>query len=152
MGHRIRKGWADLWRSIWECMEDIGEGAEVIKVVAHTSWWDVVWGRISARDGGGNGLADKEANRALREALRQAPTAAYNSYWERAVGWATGIAGYAAEWIVDTAQDDEREGRSRGRRSEAHRTTLGHEIWELGDLWVCRRCGRQFVQRDARRA
>ena len=49
-------------------------------------------------------------------------------------------------------QDVKVEERVGGGREGAQRTTLGHENWEFGDLWVCRRCGRQSVQRDARRA
>ena len=100
-----RRDGADVWRDIWECMDDIGEGVRVVKVAAHTSWWDVLWGKISARDRGGNDIADKEAKKALKEALRCSPTAVYNAYWARAVGWATWIAVYSAKWIADTVQD-----------------------------------------------
>ena len=147
-----RRDGADVWRDIWECMDDIGEGVRVVKVAAHTSWWDVLWGKISARDRGGNDIADKEAKKALKEALRCSPTAVYNAYWARAVGWATWIAVYSAKWIADTVQDVVGEERVGGNRVGTQRTTLGHEIWETGDLWVCRRCGRQSVLHDARRA
>ena len=50
---------ADLWRTVWDVYDDIGEGVEVIKVKAHTSWWDVLAGRIAARDRAGNHLADQ---------------------------------------------------------------------------------------------
>ena len=143
---------ADLWRDIWECMKDVGVGVKVVKVAAHTTWWDVLWGKISARNRGGNDLADKEAKRALKEALRSSPTAGYNASWARAIGWAKWIAWYAAGWVVDTVQDEAGEGRVAGGREETQRTTMGHELWEMGDLWVCRRCGRQSEQRDARRA
>ena len=34
-------------------MSVLGEGVQVVKVQAHTSWWDVLFGRITARDKGG---------------------------------------------------------------------------------------------------
>ena len=152
----VRDG-ADLWRDIWECMRDVGEGVRVVKVKAHTSWWDVLFGRISARDRGGNDIADKEAKKALKEALRQSPTAMVNAYIARAVGWAAWIAEYASEWISDTGVEEDEEGNGRvGGDNEApketQRTTMGHEIWDMGGMWVCRRCGRQSLGKDERRA
>ena len=51
----------------------------------------------------------------------------------------------------DTTQDGEDEGRREENREASQRTTLGHEIWEMGETWVCRRCGRQSEKHDVRR-
>ena len=150
---------ADLWKEIWELKKEVGEGIRVVKVKAHTSWWDVLFGRISARDRGGNDIADKEAKKALKEALKQSPTASVNAYIARAVGWARWIAEYATGWIQDAtveAEEEVEEGERRGNEREATggstRSTMGHEIWDVKGMWVCRRCGRQSPDNDERRA
>ena len=150
-----RRDGADIWRDIWMRMRDIGEGVEVVKVRAHTTWWDVIWGRITAKDQGGNDVADREAKRALKEALRLSPTAAVRAGIARAISWARWIAAYASGWVKDT---EELERRRTGRRmgevagGVGLRTTLGHEIWDIKGNWVCRRCGRQSENEDVSRA
>ncbi len=52
---------ADLWRLVWHRMEDIGGGVEIRKVKAHTTWIDVLKGRISREDRDGNAAADAAA-------------------------------------------------------------------------------------------
>ena len=149
---------ADLWREVWDQMKEVGEGVRVVKVRAHTTWWDVIFGRISARDQGGNDVADKEAKRALKEALRRSPTASVNASIARAIGWAKWIASYAGGWIKDTSVDPvgEEESARRGASEEGttarERTTLGHEVWDMKGTWLCRRCGRQSANEDEGRA
>ena len=41
---------ADLWREVWDVYGDIEGGVEVVKVKAHTTWWEALAGQISARN------------------------------------------------------------------------------------------------------
>ena len=146
---RSRSYGADLWREVWDKYEDVGGGIEVVKVKAHTSWWEVLAGRISARDRAGNDLADKEAKKALKEAIKSSPIAAFNGHLARAVEWAKWMLRYAESWKDDTtvgqeqADELERHSEEEAGGGGKGRATMTHEKWEVGSEVACRRCGRR---------
>ena len=86
---------ADIWREVWEVYDEIGGGVEVRKVKAHTFWWDVLAGKITARNRAGNHLAAQEAKKALHEAKREAPTGSFNAHLARAALWNRWLVKYA---------------------------------------------------------
>ena len=85
----------------------------MVKAKAHTSWWDVLAGRIAARDRAGNHLADQEAKKALYFAKKEAPAETFNAQLRRATDWTRWLVKYAANFIVDTSIDHEQAERSR---------------------------------------
>ena len=139
---------ADLWREVSDVYEDIGGGVEIRKVRAHTSWWDVLSGRITARDRAGNGLADLAAKEAMREAMRESPTHSFNAQLARAVLWGKRLLKYAKNWVEDATLAQEQAVRGM-RAAAAHhdggrqRGTMTHEKWKIGPSIACRRCGRE---------
>ena len=68
-----------------------------MKVKAHTSWWDVLAGRMSARKRAGIDLADHEAKKALREGKKSAPITSFSGHLRRALMW--------ADWLLKFAED-----------------------------------------------
>ena len=144
----------DLWKEVWDRMGDIGEGIEAVRVPAHSTWWGVICGRTTARDKGSNDLADQGAKRALKEALWLSPTAVVNTYIARAAAWATWVANYPTKWANDETTEDgqgNREQAREGGEAEGSRNTMGHEIWDVGELWVYSECAQQSGNSDARR-
>ena len=79
---------AGTWRQVWQRMDEIGEWVTVEKVKAHTSWWEVMGGRITYVDHQGNKAADRVAKEALKVAMAKAPIKDYNAALARAVLWA----------------------------------------------------------------
>ncbi len=139
---------ADIWREVWCLVEDIGPGVEVRKVKAHTTWWDVVAGRIDPFLRWGNDLADKAAKEALRAAVAEAPHYSYNAQLARAFLWAGWVAEYAANWVDDTTHSHEQaEGAVEGAGMRVHqrraRGTMPHEVWRTATRTLCRRCARE---------
>ena len=119
----------------------------MVKVRAHTTWWDVLAGRITARDRAGNHLADQEAKKALYLAKKEAPAEAFNAQLRRATDWAKWLVKYAANFIADTSIDQEQAERSRAEEwaggEGRQRITMTHEKWKVGKKYLCRRCGRE---------
>ncbi len=139
---------ADIWRDVWHLIEEIGPGLSVQKVRAHTTWWDVLAGRISPFHRWGNAEADRSAKEALRVAISEAPHHAYNAQLARAFLWARWIAEYAASWVSDTTHSPEDVVESSladntVRQAREPRGTLPHEIWQTSTHILCRRCGRE---------
>ncbi len=139
---------ADIWREVWCLAEDIGPGIEVRKVRAHTTWWDVVAGRIDPFLRWGNDLADRAAKEALRAAVAEAPHHSYNAQLARAFLWAGWVAEYAASWMDDTTHSQEQaegavaEDGMRGHQRRV-RGTMPHEVWRTATRTLCRRCARE---------
>ncbi len=139
---------ADIWRDVWRLVEDIGPGVSIRKVRAHTTWWDVLAGRIEPFLRWGNAEADKAAKEALRSAISEAPHHAYNAQLARAFLWSKWIVEYAASWVQDTthsAEDVDESALGVGAVVQARvpRGTLPHEIWQTSTHILCRRCGRE---------
>ncbi len=137
---------ADLWRLAWHRMEDIGGGVEIRKVRAHATWIDVLKGKISRADREGNHAADLAAKEALAEAKRASSADGVNAYLARIVLWARWILDFAAGWVADTGEPDERsvgqEDPPQAASGHAVRNTLAHEMWSNSREVLCRRCGR----------
>ena len=138
-------------------LEDIGGGVDIIKVKAHTTWWDVLAGKVTARNRAGNHLADQEAKHALREAKREAPAGGFNAQLARAVLWTRWVLRYADSFVKDTSVDPEQAdlaraqevvGAGAGRRE---RGTMTHERWRMGVEVSCRRCGREDTEAGGHR-
>ncbi len=139
---------ADIWREVWHLVDEIGPGLSVLKVRAHTTWWDVIAGKIDPFHRWGNAEADRSAKEALRVAIAEAPHHAYNAQLARAFLWAKWITEYAAFWVDDTTHSPEDVGEAAlsggaSRQVRAPRGTLPHEIWQTTTQILCRRCGRE---------
>ena len=143
---------ADLWREIWGYLRELkGQEVQVVKVKAHTSWWDVLEGRISHREHVGNSMADKAAKEATAAAERLAPTATFSKQLQHALSWLKWILKYTVEWTDDVEVDvkEVKEGnvkataRTRMEGGGASRVDgdLGHELWSRRGQLECRRCG-----------
>ncbi len=139
---------ADLWRSIWAKMRDIGDGVDVVKVKAHTDLSDIDDGVITARDRVGNFLADAAARKGARLAELASPTGPARAELAKAIRWHNWSRRLAAVWVDDTGGRGDAEGAvPRVREERATRKGKGgglrHLLWEkAGDL-TCRRCGRE---------
>ncbi len=137
---------ADLWRIAWRRMDDIGGGIEVKKVKAHTTWVDVLRGRISRADRDGNAAADAAAKEALAAAKLASPAGRFNAYLARAITWARWILELASGWVQDTSgpeeEPEEKEEAPQKAGDQVSRSTLAHEVWRNAREEVCRRCGR----------
>ncbi len=142
---------ADMWREFWYLIEDIGEGVDIVKVTAHSTWWQVLTGSVTLRDHIGNSAADREAKLAMKAGMSQSPTTTFNAYLARAVAWGRYILDYSANWVDDTSvpqhagEEAEDEMARRRVAVASSRDTLAHEVWETADRSVCRRCGRSAL-------
>ena len=72
---------ADIWRQIWDRLDDLHGIVSVQKVKAHMSYQKVLDGRISWSDWVGNGVADMWAKRGCSEAERLSPSAWVHDEW-----------------------------------------------------------------------
>ena len=75
---------ADLWREVWDRLDDMSGLIEVKKVKAHLSLKDVQNGRITYEQWIGNGIADLAAKAACSEASKLSPANLVHSAWVRA--------------------------------------------------------------------
>ena len=145
---------ADLWRKIWAIVREMeGQEVEVVKVKAHTDWWDVIFGRISHKNHIGNDLADKAAKAAQKASERQSPTTAFSVQITKAMQWLKWAMKYTVEWADDVEaserkEDEEEERRRRARLGRVRRNdqeeSLGHEAWSWRGGVLCRRCERKW--------
>ena len=147
---------ADLWRDFWAIVEEIGGdkagtgGVAIEKVKAHSTWADIVEGRVNQSDHVGNNAADKAAKEALAVAKSDSPATEFNAAIARAVLWAKWIMNYTRVW--DPTWPDEvekaeealvREAGQEGGSERAVRQSVEHELWERREGLRCRRCGRE---------
>ena len=130
-------------------------GIEIVKVKAHTTWWDVLAKKITARNRAGNHSADQEAKKALQEAKREAPVSSFNAHLARAALWTRWLVRYAENFVNDTTPDPEQADGQRilagegGALHPRQRTTMTHEKWSSGGRILCRRCGRDETEAGA---
>ena len=125
-----------------------GQGVKVIKVKAHTTWWDVLVGNISDREHKGNSIVDRAAKTATDAAERAAPTKSFNKQLRGALLWLKWVPKYTLEWAHDVDGDETGGGEEGGvRRAARHEEeqkrgleVLEHELWSAGGTIVCRRC------------
>ena len=64
---------ADLWRSFWSRMHDIGPGIQIVKIKAHVPFSRVQERQMSWQDWCGNGLADRWAKVGFATAIKDPP-------------------------------------------------------------------------------
>ena len=146
---------ADLWRLVWQMLEDIGPGVEVRKVKAHTTEHDVLEGLIERQHHLGNAAADSLAVFARKVAEARVPTAVFRKTCERTLAWYRWCARYVSHWVTDTNAEHDEE----GEEGDEHRRNLGpstvrrskelelpHSLWSTGGASVqCQRCGLQWA-------
>ena len=144
--HPKRDG-ADLWKDIWDRLDDLQGLVKVEKVKAHLNYGHVVEGRISWTSWLGNGIADQWAKRGCQEAERLSPAAWIQREWTKAselYRWAVRV---AAEWLPDTLA---KEPQFPAQRPTASSTSVPtprreasspHELWSNGARTWCRLCG-----------
>ena len=145
-----RRDGADIWREIWDRLDDLHGIVSVQKVKAHLSYQKVREGRISWKAWVGNGVADMWAKWGCSEAERLSPSAWVHAEWNKACAlyrWALLV---AAEWIKDTeAVVSEQPGRPTVATARAPRCTRlkrgarPHELWKNSVHGWCRLCGIQ---------
>ena len=141
---------ADLWRKIWWMLNELeGQEVSVVKVKAHTGWWDVLSGRISHIDHVGNAMADQAAKAATDAAEAMAPTVSFRKQLSNALLWLKWALVSTVEWVTDVDADEVQAANSPGmnRRVGAldsardANEALRHELWSVRGKLVCRRCG-----------
>ena len=138
---------ADLWRLVWDKLEDVKLAGKVrvVKVKAHTGWHDLLNRKISPVNQYGNWLADEAAKEATKQSALQAPTASFSAEVKKAVEWMRWVARAAADWQQDTDPEEKLSGaeklshlRGPWEYGDPH---MQHEIWAVGQRVICRRCG-----------
>ena len=155
-----RSSGADLWRQVWRYLNELEGNVEVVKVKAHSKWWDVVEGKIAHREYVGNMMADLAAKEAAKAAEDTAPAAPFNRQLTRIMRWLKWILKYTAEWTEDVEGQDkeetaENEAGLRIRTEEADEGTagaLGHELWKCRGEMTCRRCNGSWKVGEDREA
>ena len=98
-----RKEGADLWRQVWDRMEELPGLVQVVKVEAHLTYNDVLSGRSPFQHWSGNALADKLAKASSDTAKAMSLIALVTSQWKRARAWYKWVLEIAANWTDDTA-------------------------------------------------
>ena len=138
---------SDIWREIWDRLDQLPGLVTVQKVKAHLSYSDVASGRISWHKWIGNGLADLWAKRGSAEAERLSPCSWIQGEWSRARAvykWALLV---ASEWMCDTgssaveaARPDVSPPATRPKRI-LRDNAASHELWKNASHGWCRLCG-----------
>ena len=141
---RAKAAGADLWRSVFDKLEELKDQGEVsvVKVKAHTSWWDLLSNRITPKEQFGNWLADTAAKAATAASEADAPTAGFNDQVKTALAWVRWAARYSTDWVKDIAPCQMPAVSPPTERAwEYGDTHLRHEKWSVGQRALCRRCG-----------
>ena len=128
-----KAAYADLRGQVWRILNELeGQGIAVVKVRAHTSWWDVLSGSIAHIDHVGNSLADKAAKSATAAAESLAPTATFHKQLRSALGWLKWVLKCTFEWVADTEGAEAPEGNEVGvSRRESAESTRGAKAWSV---------------------
>ena len=145
--HPKRDG-ADLWRSIWARLNDLGILVRVEKVKAHLTYQHVLDGKTSWAKWIGNGIADLWAKRGCAEASRLSPSDWVEAEWLKACAVYKWAACIAAEWCVDTEVSTPPTPAPRITRTipvkikhKARHNNSPHELWRTSRHGWCRLCG-----------
>ena len=137
-----RREAADLWREVWDRLDEMPGLVQVVKVKAHLSYEDVLSGRIPWKHWLGNGMADMWAKAGSTAAARQSPTAAIHSQWTRVVQWYKWVVAFASDWTEDTAKSGPVPPPPAEKREiRATLASVTHEVWRTPTNAWCRRCG-----------
>ena len=137
---------ADIWSRIWTMLSDFGE-FRLVKVKAHTTSADVEEGLISAHLQAGNAAADHFAVEARKAAEMSSPIARFEVHYARARAWYKAVVASIANWENDTLADGEQthgDQRDDTAPRPAGARPRRHDIWEWGQAWICRQCGKSF--------
>ena len=136
---------ADLWRQIWDRLEELEGVVSVQKVKAHLSYGDVVEGRTTWSKWVGNGVADLWAKRGSAVAERLSPSSWIHAEWSRACAYYKWAVLVAAEWEGDTETKElEKEAPIAGSarpRGTGLINARSHELWRNLKKGWCRLCG-----------
>ena len=138
---------ADLWRSIWDLIDEKSLDGQSFKMVwakGHTTLVDVLQGRISALKHALNVLADRYAGRGSEWAKALSPNDKQLEAYAPAVGFYTLLAKLCGQWPGDYEQTRAKpirsERQSKGDEWSLHRESP-HELWKLLNGRVqCARC------------
>ena len=137
-----RREAADLWRQVWDRLDELPDLVQVVKVKAHLSYEDVLSGRIPWTHWIGNGMADMWAKAGSAAAARQSPTAAIHSQWTRVRQWYKWVVAFASDWTEDTAKSGPIPlPPAAARPQDTLRASITHEVWRSPTRAWCRRCG-----------
>ena len=93
---------ADLWRTFWDLLRDIGEGICILKCKAHCTEEDVLAGESTPFLEFGNDHADLYAAKARESAEDDAPTTWYRDCFDTAVKYYRYLIFVSKEWQDDT--------------------------------------------------
>ena len=120
---------------------------------AHTTWGDVMEGKVRLFDYVGNAAADRAAKEALAAAKAEALAETFNAAVATAVLWAKSMVDYSTIWDPVFPQTEEavedilerlEGGQVGGERHRRNTTT--HELWRNSKGTRCRRCGRTSAE------
>ena len=137
-----RREGADLWRQIWDRLEEMPCQVDVVKVKAHMTYQDALSGRISWATWLGNAVADKWAKAGSAAAARQSPASSFHAQWNRARVWYKWLVTLAENWTNDTEHSGPiLEPHRTGRVRPQPRPDRDHEIWRNSSRAWCRLCG-----------
>ena len=138
---------ADLWRTVWDLLEESrAKGTvDIVKVKAHTGWAELLLRKISPRDQYGNWLADEAAKEGAARSEKEAPAAPFRAQLHKALSWLRWIGRYATEWVNDIEFDPSLKVPATRRDAASCAFDLGgaymkHELWQIGRRETCRRC------------
>lgn len=105
---------ADLWRTIWNRLDDIGmEGLTFIKVKGHATQGDVQAGRATELDRVGNDHADHFAVMGADTAEEAAPTQGLRDAHRQALRWYKWLLVLAGDWPEDVQKVSEEDKKKR---------------------------------------
>ena len=82
-----RREAADLWKLVWDRLDDMPGWVQVVKVKAHLTYQDALNGRIHWQRWIGNAVADQWAKAGFAAAHGLSPVTAFHSQWLRAKAW-----------------------------------------------------------------
>ena len=136
-----RREGADLWRQIWDRLDDLEGLMQVVKIKAHLTYDDVLAQRIEYRHWIGNALADKYAKAGAKCAAEMSPVASVTAQWHRAVEWYRWAFHVAAEWFEDTVPSGPLMPPELPQPKQPTLPSASHEVWRAGEWGWCRRCG-----------
>ncbi len=149
---------ADLWRAIWDILDQVGKEISICKVKAHTHEEDIEAGIITVEQRDGNEIADVLAKKASHLAEQLSPTSTFEREMGKAVRYYKWLLVLASNWVNDTSEfnTDEAEKEERAdvcgpRYLPRDADKMEHVIWTLKGGTVCRRCGREAATTEASR-
>ena len=120
---------ADLWRRIWRILDEIGDRVTTRWVLGHTTWINVLEGKLTPHQHVGNDMADRAAKEARSWAEGQAPNKAQAVQARKTLAWYSWILDFVTAWPYKDNNMSQKEAEEEGRGNEgkhegSHRRTL----------------------------